>query len=654
MQLRLQLQTTRKNSMSMMDYIMKLKSFSDSLAAIGEPVSEQDQIMNLLGGLGADYNAVVTSISARDDKISIDTVHSMLLSFENRLDQQNSHDEGSTIVANIAQNKSTGGRAYYKNNQGYQRSLGQSSNQANNQNYFGRSRGRGGRGGQAGRNNGINNRPQCQLCGKFGHTVHSCYHRFDITFQAQTSTNQTQNQGQISAMVATPHSVGDDSWFLDSGATHHLTQSSANLINSTPYSGLDQVTVGNGKQLSISAVGSQILDSNSVSFSLKKVFYVPYLSNNLISVAQFCADNNSVIEFHPNCFFVKDRTTKRVLAQGKLENGLYKFPVTSTANKQSDCSSIFNNTSVSAFHSHVDTIELWHSRVGHASSEIVHRILKDCNVSVRNNTDHLCSSCQYAKSHRLPYQVSTSRAASPLDLVYTDIWGPAPLLSTSGARYFILFVDDNTSPILNSEDRSTTPRTEVSDSRLQLKPVMTIQPDERPRSSKAQIADLIAKLNSTFALRDLGLLTYFLGIEVSYDSNSMHLCQTKYISDLLDRTDMKDCKPAKTPGVVFRKSGVENFDPMNEQFDPHRHYAVFEIPDGSKPPETVAAIRKADNSAILAEIGVTAALDNNDGPRFRSLTERLLGVLRDSLHLSEKFVSFCEGRKNYCPELDRL
>ncbi|KAL5569233.1 hypothetical protein UlMin_025808 [Ulmus minor] len=204
MQLRLQLQTTRKNSMSMMEYTMKLKSFSDSLAAIGEPVSEQDQIMNLLGGLGADYNVVVISINVRDDKISIDTVHNMLLSFENRLEQQNSHDENSLIAANIAQSKSNGGRTYYKNSQG-------------------RNRGRSSRGGQAGRNNNNNNRPQCQLCGKFGHTVHSCYHRFDITFQAPTSTNQTQNQGQISAMVATPHSVGDESWFLDSGATHHLT-----------------------------------------------------------------------------------------------------------------------------------------------------------------------------------------------------------------------------------------------------------------------------------------------------------------------------------------------------------------------------------------------------------------------------------------------
>ncbi|KAL5537784.1 hypothetical protein UlMin_045380 [Ulmus minor] len=139
-----------------------------------------------------------------------------------------------------------------------------------------------------------------------------------------------------------------------------------------------------------------------------------------------------------------DRITKRVLAQGQLENGLYKLPVTSNESKQSDCSSIFNNTAVSALHSRIDTLELWHSHVGHASPDIVHRILKDCKVSVKHNKDHVCSSCQYAKNHRLPFHLSNSRAASPLDLIYTDIWGPAPLLSTAGARYFILFVDDNT------------------------------------------------------------------------------------------------------------------------------------------------------------------------------------------------------------------
>ncbi|KAL5577971.1 hypothetical protein UlMin_019670 [Ulmus minor] len=65
MQLRLELQTIKKGSMSMIDYIMKIEGVVDNLAAIGEPVSDQDQIMNLLGGLGVDYNAVVTTDSLK-------------------------------------------------------------------------------------------------------------------------------------------------------------------------------------------------------------------------------------------------------------------------------------------------------------------------------------------------------------------------------------------------------------------------------------------------------------------------------------------------------------------------------------------------------------------------------------------------------------
>ena len=65
---------------------MKLKSFSDSLAAIGKSVFEQDQIMKILAGLGAYYNAVVTTINSRDDTISLEVVHSILLSYEHRLE----------------------------------------------------------------------------------------------------------------------------------------------------------------------------------------------------------------------------------------------------------------------------------------------------------------------------------------------------------------------------------------------------------------------------------------------------------------------------------------------------------------------------------------------------------------------------------------
>ena len=35
-----------------------------------------------------------------------------------------------------------------------------------------------------------------------------------------------------------------------------------------------------------------------------------------------------------------------------------------------------------------------------------------------------------------------SRASHPLALVHADIWGPAPTPSTSGARFFLLLIDD--------------------------------------------------------------------------------------------------------------------------------------------------------------------------------------------------------------------
>ena len=69
-------------------------------------------------------------------------------------------------------------------------------------------------------------------------------------------------------------------------------------------------------------------------------------------------------------------------------------------------------------------------------------------------------------------------------------------------------------------------------------------------SSSQQISSLITKLDSVFALQDMGRLSYFLEIEVSYHEGSMHLSQIKYTFDLLHRTVMFNTKSAKTHGVV--------------------------------------------------------------------------------------------------------
>jgi histone deacetylase 1/2 len=176
-------------------------------------------------------------------------------------------------------------------------------------------------------------------------------------------------------MFASSNNLADDTWYLDSGASHHLTQNVENLTSSTPYTGTCKVIIGNGKHLSISNTGSQCLVSNSHSFQLKKVFHIPYISANLISIAKFCSYNNVLIEFRSNSFFVKDLHTNKVLARGRLKNGLYRFPVLN--NKKLAYVGVNNS---SAFHSHslclVDNkVELWHHKLGHTTINIVTRVM---------------------------------------------------------------------------------------------------------------------------------------------------------------------------------------------------------------------------------------------------------------------------------------
>jgi hypothetical protein len=54
---------------------------------------------------------------------------------------------------------------------------------------------------------------------------------------------------------------------------------------------------------------------------------------------------------------------------------------------------------------------------------------------------------------------------------------------------------------------------------------------------------IVSKLQLDFALKDLGSLGYFLGIQATKDSAVLHLRQSKYILDLLDRIQMTESKP---------------------------------------------------------------------------------------------------------------
>lgn len=53
-----------------------------------------------------------------------------------------------------------------------------------------------------------------------------------------------------------------------------------------------------------------------------------------------------------------------------------------------------------------------------------------------------CKSCIVGKLHQNTYKRrDSSEHLSPLDLVMADVWGPAPLTSENGCRFYVLFID---------------------------------------------------------------------------------------------------------------------------------------------------------------------------------------------------------------------
>lgn len=73
-------------------------------------------------------------------------------------------------------------------------------------------------------------------------------------------------------------------------------------------------------------------------------------------------------------------------------------------------------------------------------------------------------------------------------------------------------------------------------------------------SSKYMIQDIIIKLNFVFSLKHLCDLDYFFGIEVKQSCHgSLLLTQTKYIRDILHKTNMLESFPATTHMQSTRK-----------------------------------------------------------------------------------------------------
>jgi histone deacetylase 1/2 len=186
--------------------------------------------------------------------------------------------------------------------------------------------------------------------------------------------------------------------------------------------------------MNISHIGHSVISTPNKDLHLKNILYVPSANKNLVSANRLAFDNNAFVEIYPKFFNIKDQATRKLLLHGRSKGRLYPLapaPGDSSLNKHA--LSIVKPSSTR-----------WHYRLGHPAFLIVSRVIKSFQLpcsSESNNVEHICDSCQRAKSHQLPYPKSLSSSNVPFALVFSDVWGPAPT-SVGRHDYYVSFIDD--------------------------------------------------------------------------------------------------------------------------------------------------------------------------------------------------------------------
>ncbi|KAL2253255.1 UNVERIFIED_CONTAM: Retrovirus-related Pol polyprotein from transposon TNT 1-94 [Sesamum indicum] len=224
-------------------------------------------------------------------------------------------------------------------------------------------------------------------------------------------------------------SSSSDDWVVDSGASFH---SCSNKDIMEPYTSSDfgLIYLADNKPLKI--VGKRdvrIKSTNGSCWILHDVRHIPGLKRNLISVEQL--DNDG---FHTTFGDAKWKISRgaMTLARGLKSGTLYMAG---------------GSSSNIPFAGTVSQANLWHNGLGHMSKKGMNVLKSKGRLPELKSVK--VGHCEHFRVFENQKRVSllTIRRTprkEKLELVHTDLWGPAPVSSLGGSTYYITFVDDST------------------------------------------------------------------------------------------------------------------------------------------------------------------------------------------------------------------
>lgn len=369
--------TSLSGCTSIEEYVSKIMSTAHKLRNIGFKVDDEWLGTLLLSGLPESYQPMIIAIESSGTKITADSVKAKLLQ-----DVRNTDNNTTAFAVNKKFHNNTANKKFSKG-------------------------------------------PRCYSCNQYGHKSTEC--------NKQKPKNKTNKPSSSYAAVFVASSHYDDSWYIDSGASAHMTKTKNIFVKeTTPIT--KNIRVADNKVLLVQSSGDVSLNiydqkgqENKILFT--NVLYVPELATNLISVSQIIKNGGQVKFDTSGCVIINSKN--QIIATASIVNNMYRLNMPG---------GLAHMSSVE----HEQDAFCWHQRMGHLNFQSLKKMSDNTeHVTFSGKTENLtCITCKEGKQTRLPFKSDGSKVTKPLELVHSDVCGPMEIQSLGGSRYFLTFLDE--------------------------------------------------------------------------------------------------------------------------------------------------------------------------------------------------------------------
>ncbi|GJT58690.1 hypothetical protein Tco_1002223 [Tanacetum coccineum] len=247
----------------------------------------------------------------------------------------------------------------------------------------------------------------------------------------------------------------DDTGFVDSGCSRHMTGNIAYLLDFKEFDGGYVTFRGGAHGGRISGKGTLKIDS----LDFEDVYFVNELKFNLFSVSQMCDKKNYVIFTDTECFFLSPNfklpDENQIHLKIPRKDNMNSFEIKNIVPKETLTYFVAKDT--------LDKSMLWHMRLGHINFKNINKLVKDNLVrglpTKRLENNQTCVACLKGKQHRASCKSKVlNPITKPLFMLHMDLFGPTFMSSLMHKKYCLVVTDD-----YNRSDNGTEFKNKVMD-----------------------------------------------------------------------------------------------------------------------------------------------------------------------------------------------